>query len=772
MRQVKLAKITTLVVILSMFFASNSYGDSEYRLPIEDGYFNVEVNQHAWTYPTAKMLLNTWLGYPAQVEWAELEHTKEIDGKFRVSLIPKVSGLEMSGNMVIMHFRKGVLHSMNGNVGFLKKDLSTIPRVNQQVAIESAALQYGLVYSLNNADAELALRNIDGENHLVWKVTISGFSQKSLKFKSLDVYIDALIGDVLHTVSKRPTANTQGTGDSYYYGNVDIDVMEELDGSYSLRDTIRNIYISNVGGQQAASQNGSSIDDFFPNRRAITSQTSNFSKGMAVKQVVISDLPDSLSGDYGVSGMSLVLPTMVIVESDGVNFDTISRYVNLDISFNSMGPLSLPMTNMDLYVPIDNSKSYQFGIQKMKINLMTASEEVEAQIFVPMGLLTEGIHEVNPNPEINIKYTIEEAENLGVDAMYAMQVAYDYYQDKFQRSGFDDENNELNVLVDGAYSFGFSQMNAMALPGPNFIAFGVGDGEYMGPLSNLDVLVHEYQHLVTENNGRGGLEYAKESGALNESWSDIFAKAIEFEVHPTSANWKLASEVSLVPGGHMRNLENPKGPNNPLSFMMPKQPDTYKGQYWFNTESQEDNGGVHYNSGVGNKWFYLLVEGESGTNDYSDEYDVEPIGLEKATTIAYTALMEKFTPTTTYPQAADLTMTVAKELYGEDSDEYHSVYEAWYAVGIFSADVSVDEHTALEKQYKLYPNPANEVLYIENSSIDAMKIEIWNVAGQRILTQNIMPGNQTLSLDGIQKGIYFVAINKNGQKSVEKLVIN
>lgn len=771
MNQFRVLKVTALFVMLSAAFNSNTFANNPYQLPVKEGYFNTQVSQHSWTYEEAKKSINDWLRYPAQVEWSEIEHTKEIDGKFRVTLTPQVSGLEMSGNMVIMHFNKGVLHAINGNVGTLSKSLSTIPSISQQVAIKNAALQHGLTYALNNAKASLSLRNIEHENVLVWKVTINGFAQKDLKVKNLDVYVNARNGEVLHSVSKRSNANTQGSGDSYFYGNVDIDVMEEADQTFSLRDTVRNIYISNAGGQSMENGNGATVDDLFPNRRSIKSATSDFSKGIAVKEIILSDLPDSLSLDYGLSGMELFIPSVLVVESDGTNFDTISVSMSLDISFNSLLPLSFPASNKELYVPIDDSKTYQIGVQRLKINLLNGSEEVQAAIFAPMTLLTTGLHEINPNPEINIKYNIQKAENLGVDAMYAMQNVHDYYENKFQRNGFDGAGNQLDVLVDGVYSMGLTQLNAFALMEADLIAFGVGDGEYMNPFSNLDVMAHEYQHLVTQNNGRGGLEYSKEPGALNEAWSDIFAKAIEFEVHPTSASWKLGEELSLLPGGYMRNLEHPKNPNNALSFMMPSQPDTYKGQYWFNTSSQDDNGGVHYNSGVANKWFYLLVEGGTGTNDNNDAYDVEAIGMEKAIELAYVALMDKFTTTTNYAQAADLTMTVAEELYGVDSDEYQSVYDAWYAVGVFSSGISIDEQEAIASHYKVYPNPAEDVLHIENSSNEEVQVEIWNVSGQSVYSVKLMPGKQSLPLIGMQKGLYFIAFNKNGQKSVEKLVI-
>ena len=63
----------------------------------------------------------------------------------------------------------------------------------------------------------------------------------------------------------------------------------------------------------------------------------------------------------------------------------------------------------------------------------------------------------------------------------------------------------------------------MSLYESHFMIYGKGDGKSMNPVVSLDVMAHEFTHLVTNNNGNGGLVYSNESGALNESFSDIMA---------------------------------------------------------------------------------------------------------------------------------------------------------------------------------------------------------------------------------------------------------
>lgn len=67
------------------------------------------------------------------------------------------------------------------------------------------------------------------------------------------------------------------------------------------------------------------------------------------------------------------------------------------------------------------------------------------------------------------------------------------------------------------------------------MCYGMGDGSFMKQVVSLDVAGHEYSHMVVANNGLGGLTYQSESGALNESFADIFGTCIEFYSRPASA---------------------------------------------------------------------------------------------------------------------------------------------------------------------------------------------------------------------------------------------
>lgn len=756
------------VLGVSIFIAFSSNANDNYKIRIKDGFFYENVQSKGWTYSQVKDNLNGYLHYSDLVEWNELENVTNENGIQRVALVPSISGIPMEGNMVVLHFKDGKLQSWNGNIGKLDKSISNIPQIAKEVAIQNAANHFALHNSSSFAKSELVIRNAQDENRLAWKVNLTGISQKDAAYKNMIVYVDALNGAILHSYSKVSNATETVNGQSLYYGEVEFEVNEEVNGEYRLINEERGVHITHVGGQ-IPGDFGGSLNAMFPNRREIVSDSSYFSPYPTIREFIVEELPSSFLSGYGMNGFNITLPGIVLIEKQGNEADTISLTLTSEDMMASS--ISLPLHLKNVYTHIKEGYEYELGFEKSSLSFLNMSRTIDDAIYVPLTDLTVGLHNLNPNPEFDISYEVMNSANLGVDAMYGIFKASEYFDTKFNRNSFDDQGSIANVLVDGAMFLGFTQMNAMAMTETNTIVFGYGDGYYMSPLTSLDILVHEYQHLVTDYNGRGGLEYSKESGAINESLSDIFAKTIEFEVHPNEASWKIGKEISLFNNGYFRDMENPKAPDNGLGMIMPKQPNTYLGRYWLDTNSQEDNGGVHYNSGVGNKWYYLLVEGGYGTNDNDDDYTVEGIGFDKAIQIVYKALMERFTPTTTYPQAAVLTEAVAVELFGEDSDEHIAVKDAWFAVGLGEDVISVKEKDLNEFIYDIYPNPAKDRLYINNKSSELMNIAIHNVNGQKVLSHEALQGKQSISLEGMTSGIYFVTLEVNGQKKVEKLVV-
>ena len=249
------------------------------------------------------------------------------------------------------------------------------------------------------------------------------------------------------------------------------------------------------------------------------------------------------------------------------------------------------------------------------------------------------------------------------DAHWGMEMTYDYFFNEHGRDSY----NGSGAQIRGYIHYDENYFNAFW----NGTSLNFGDGNN-NPLTSIDVVGHEFAHGVTGNTAN--LVYQDESGALNESFSDIFGTAIEFYALGEEANWAMG-EANF----HFRDMDDPNNYD---------QPDTYHGDFWYS--GADDNGGVHRNSGVQNYWFYLLSVGGSGVNDNGTPFEVEGIGMEKAAAISYLNLAEYLTESDNYQSARLGSIAAAAELYGECSEEVRQTLKAWYAVGLGSTDFFFD----------------------------------------------------------------------------------
>lgn len=258
---------------------------------------------------------------------------------------------------------------------------------------------------------------------------------------------------------------------------------------------------------------------------------------------------------------------------------------------------------------------------------------------------------------------------MAVDVHWGMEKAYDYFLSKYNRNSYDDNGSPMSAWV----HFGTNSTLAGWNGACSCLIFGDGDDEDFSSMTSLDVVAHEYTHGVTSYSS--GLEYEGESGALNESFSDIFGSLIEQQYHPNGGNWVIGDEIVTTPGKQgLRNLADPKDPN-----MKTQQPDTYMGEYWYS--GQKYRKGIHINGGVHNHWFYLLAHGGSGVNDNGDYYKVEGIGVQKAAQIVYRNFTTYLQPNATYYDAVSGSMNAVNDLFGA-SPETTQTYKAWCAVGL------------------------------------------------------------------------------------------
>lgn len=276
-------------------------------------------------------------------------------------------------------------------------------------------------------------------------------------------------------------------------------------------------------------------------------------------------------------------------------------------------------------------------------------------------------------------------EDAGVDAHYGAAMTYDYYQTVHGRNGINGSNGPGTTtsavggvpLVVSRVHFGNSYNNAFWFN--NQMTYGDGNGTTFSPLVTLDIAGHEMTHGVTQFTAN--LTYANESGALNESMSDVFGAMVELFARggsPTSDTWKIG-EQSYTPataGDALRHMDNPHLAGNG-GFTTDDDPDHYSERY----TGTADSGGVHINSGIANHAFYLASVG--GTHHLSG-VTVTGIGTADAARIWYRALTVYMTSSTNFAGARTATINAANDLFGSTSAQATTIATTWCAVGVGS----------------------------------------------------------------------------------------
>ncbi len=277
--------------------------------------------------------------------------------------------------------------------------------------------------------------------------------------------------------------------------------------------------------------------------------------------------------------------------------------------------------------------------------------------------------------------TVTVCNNPAIDVHWGLCTTYDYWLNTFGRRGVDNANRRLANFVNPSHylpslaAVRFPN-NCCAVGKTGFFFYGMGDHEQYGPLVCVDVMAHEYTHAVINHNVGHELATSGEGGALNESFADIFACAVERYAYGET-DWEMTT-TAMLDGSCMRSLKNPKQKERNVRPC----PTTYKGDLWDFTSTPNP----HTNAGVQNYWFYLLVNGGSGTIDDKgiQEYNVEGIGFDAAMQIVYNTLIYYVTPNTTYADIRDISLQATRDLFGTNSKAEIAVANAWHAVGIGS----------------------------------------------------------------------------------------
>ena len=252
-------------------------------------------------------------------------------------------------------------------------------------------------------------------------------------------------------------------------------------------------------------------------------------------------------------------------------------------------------------------------------------------------------------------------------------VVYDFYSKVFERNSVDDRGMRLDSSVhfreDPTEPFDNAFWNGSQM------IYGDGDGKTFQRFTKcLDVIGHELTHGITQY--EAGLAYHGQSGALNESFSDVFGSLVkQWKNKQTAAkaDWLIGAGL-LAKGVNGVALRSMKAPgtayDDPLFGGKDPQPGDMKHYVKLADTRAGDNGGVHINSGIPNRAFYLLAVELSG------------FAWEKAGRIWYDALCNRIRSNSTFKTAAKATVASAASLFGSTSNEAKATTAAWKEVGV------------------------------------------------------------------------------------------
>ncbi|MBL7796240.1 MAG: M4 family metallopeptidase [Saprospiraceae bacterium] len=258
----------------------------------------------------------------------------------------------------------------------------------------------------------------------------------------------------------------------------------------------------------------------------------------------------------------------------------------------------------------------------------------------PVGaIITLNAENTSPEVQSTFKYSLVSSGTLvfgnknAVSTHWNAIQSYKYFLGTHGRNSIDGNGGNIISLFNVSESDGTSMGNAFWNGAAMW--YGNGDATFFELARGLDVGGHELTHGVIEKTAN--LEYQYESGALNESFADVFAVCID------TLNWKIGEDV-VKPGATTNNcLRDLQFPNNGT----PSQPKQVSEQY----QGTQDNGGVHINSGIPNRAFYLFATNPA-------------VGRARAEKVYYKALTDYLVKSSKFVDCRLAVIQAANDLYG------------------------------------------------------------------------------------------------------------
>jgi Zn-dependent metalloprotease len=308
---------------------------------------------------------------------------------------------------------------------------------------------------------------------------------------------------------------------------------------------------------------------------------------------------------------------------------------------------------------VQNAASVAAVPAALRGNLLAVTPEAEAKITIYDA---EG-HERISGPVLRGRDRPQTDDVAANEAYDGLEATFDFYYQAYQRNSIDD----AGMPLDGTVHYGDHYPNAF-WDGHEML-FGDGDGVMFDRFTiDVDIMGHELTHGVTEATAQ--LQYWEQSGALNESLSDVFGSLVkQHQLGQTAeqADWLIGDRLVKAKDQALRSMKAPGTAYDNPEMGTDPQP-AHMRDFVVTTR---DHAGVHVNSGIPNKAFYNVASALGGN------------AWERAGRLWYSALLDpRLKPTSRFLAFARATARAARRLHPGESEVEVAVREGWREVGI------------------------------------------------------------------------------------------
>ncbi len=332
-----------------------------------------------------------------------------------------------------------------------------------------------------------------------------------------------------------------------------------------------------------------------------------------------------------------------------------------------------------------------------------------------------------------------------VSAHYNAGKSYEYFRNTFNRNSINGQGGTIYSFINVTEDNGQAMDNAFWNGWGMF--YGNGNFAFTQPLArSLDVAGHEMSHGVIQNTAN--LEYQNESGALNESFADVFGVMIDRD------DWQLGEGISntqVFPTGFLRDMSNPNNGGSSLSDNG-WQPANVSEQYF----GSQDNGGVHINSGIPNYAYYLFATNPN-------------VGKDKAEQVFYRALTTYLVRSSQFVDLRAAVVQSCQDLYGQaEVDAARAAFDQVGIEGEGDNDYEEDLPQNPGQDYILFANFPTEDLFIATPQGELIFDPL--VTGGIFNRPSVTDDGSYVVAVGQDKHIYGIAIDWNNLEiGVEQL---